>query len=132
MLRTLPLALRARGFWSWSLRFSLLLRAASSTALLPLALDLPAAAAASAGGSGAAVLAVASAPVACWQGEPFSKCGAYVDKACVWAVLLLQANLASHVQANLAAYRCCWRLLRPQRLLCPLLMAVLLKPAHVR
>jgi hypothetical protein len=35
----LRLALRARGFWSWSLRFSLLLRAASCTraALLPVA-----------------------------------------------------------------------------------------------
>lgn len=37
LLRPPALALRALGFWSWSLRFSLLLRAASCTraALLP-------------------------------------------------------------------------------------------------
>lgn len=33
---------------------------------------------------------------------------------------------------RLPAYHCCWRLLRHRRLLCPLLMAVLLNPAHVR
>lgn len=44
LLRAPSLALRARGFWSWSLRFSLLLRAASSK-LLPLLPSLAAEAA---------------------------------------------------------------------------------------